>query len=96
MDEAILVKLDIVVVYDQRMYMKEDNPGQNIFKEGINIFCGTWVCFVIWLIVLVRFVCPSVILLAVPKALSNDVLNQIKNIEYVHSYILSLPDYKEF
>jgi len=34
-------------VYDQRMYMKEDNPGQNIFKEGINIFCGTWVCFVI-------------------------------------------------
>ena len=99
MDEAILMKLDIVVVYDQRMCMKEDNPGQNIKEDnsrGINMLCGMWVCFVIWLIVLVRFVCPSVILLAVPKALSNDVLNQIKNIAYGHSYISSRPDYKEF
>ena len=56
--------------------------------------CGLLVSFVIWLTVLVRFVCLSVILLAVPKALSNDVLNQIKNIEYWHSYILSCPDYK--
>ena len=56
--------------------------------------CGLLVSFVIWLTVLVRFVCPSVILLAVSKALSNDVLNQIKNIAYGHSYISSRPDYK--
>ena len=94
MDEAILVKLNIVVVFDQRMCMKEDNLAQNFFYKGDKYMCRLLVSFLIWLTVLVRFVCTSVILLAVPKALSNDVLNQIKNNAYGHSNILSCPDYK--
>ena len=56
-----------------------------MYVQAVSIFCD---------LTLVRFVCLSVILLAVPKALSNHVLNQIKNIAYGHSYISSRPDYK--
>jgi len=45
-DELILMKLYIVVVYNLRMCIKEENPGSKCIK-GDNYVCCTGVFFVI-------------------------------------------------